>query len=69
MTGAVQRIGCSGHTHFVIIDGRYARWRCKDRNCDCAAKAHATGQWAFHVHDLQTGEQWTEWEPASMRAA
>lgn len=62
MTGEVERIGCASHTHFVIIDGRYVRWLCTHHHCPDAVKARREGLRAFHVRDLQTGEEWTEYE-------
>ena len=62
MTGTVQRIGCDGHTQFVIIDGRYARWPCTHHQCPDATRSKRAGERAYHVHDLQTGERWTEYE-------
>ena len=56
-------IGCDGHTHVVLIDGRYLRWRCTDRHCPEAQTAKRCGLWAFHVHDMVTGGRWTETEP------
>lgn len=56
-------IGCEGHTHVVLIDGRWLRWRCQDRHCPEAQAAKGRGLWAFHVHDTLTGGRWTEPEP------
>lgn len=58
----LQMVGCVGHTHAVLIDRRYLRWRCADRNCPDARKAHGKGLWAFHVLDLETDEIRSEFE-------
>lgn len=62
-------VGCEGHTSFLLIDRRYIRWRCMDRNCPDVRDARKRGMWAFHVHDIVTGESWTEDEPAMPKAA
>ena len=60
-------IGCDGHTHVVLIDARYLRWRCTDRNCPDARRAQRRGVWLFHVHDTHTGERWNEEEPVRLQ--
>lgn len=64
-----ERIGCEGHTHAVLWEGRFLRWRCKHPRCENAMEARELGLHCFHIRDLQTGEQWTEMEPVSLRVA
>ncbi len=56
-------VGCEARVWFVIIDDRYIRWRCTDRNCEDARDAKSEGRRAFHMYDIRTGAQWTEEEP------
>ena len=56
-------VGCEGHTEFLLIDGRYIRWRCTDRNCPDVQRVKQRGAWVFHVFDTRSGKRWTEVEP------
>lgn len=67
--GQVRLVGCVGHTHLIIRENRYLRWRCRDRHCEDAEKARATGQRAFHVFDLETRTIETEFEEAEGKRA
>jgi hypothetical protein len=60
-------VGCDGHTEFLLIDERYIRWRCTDRNCPEMLAAKRRGMWLFHVFDTVTKERTNEEEPASLQ--
>ena len=60
-------IGCDVRVQVVIIDGRYIRWRCRENHCPDAITAKRHGTRAFHIYDLETGEQRTEYEAQEKR--
>lgn len=68
-TRQVKMIGCAGHTHLVVRENRFLRWRCKHHQCPDAMEARRRGLHCYHVHDVVTGEEWTEYEDAEGRRA
>ena len=65
----VKLLGCAGHTHAVLKDRRYLRWRCKHHQCAEAVEAKRKGLHCFHVLDLDTDREWTEFEDMEAKAA
>jgi len=55
--------GAPGHVDFVVIDGRYVRYRCKHRTCPEREAARLRGEYAYHVVDVVTHLAWFEYEP------
>lgn len=55
-------IGCAARTHLILVDSRFLRWRCVDRNCPDVVEAKRRGAKAYHVKDLIERKQWTEYE-------
>ncbi len=54
-------VGCDDAVRFVIIDDRFIRWRCTDKNCGDVQEARDLGCHAFHLFDLESGTQWSEY--------
>jgi len=63
-TLAEQPIGCRGRTVAVLLYGHILKWRCREKACPDCRQAKQRNEWSFHLRDLETGHQWTEYQPA-----
>jgi hypothetical protein len=52
---------CPARHHARIVDDRFLRIRCTDRNCPYVREAKPLGLQVFHVWDLETRAEWTDY--------
>lgn len=60
----ISKVACEARVHFWVVDNRYVRWRCRDRQCPAVIKAKHDNQIAMHVWDLVTNQVWDDFEAA-----
>lgn len=57
-------IGCAGGNRFALsADKGILRWRCQETRCPERRNAKQRHQRTYHILNLATMEQWTEYEP------
>lgn len=56
---------CQGRIHATLVDGRFLRIRCTDRACPDVQTGKDRGARVFHVFDLNSRKQWTDFEPVT----
>lgn len=64
-TGEVQVLRCKARTHAIAHYQRFIRVRCRDRTCPDVQSVRGTGTKVIHVFDLESGAEWTEFEPGN----